>query len=319
MRVGLVLKRWLTLYIADFDEQLTTKLHTFLRYLRSSDNKTWLATAKQLETAYQKAVRITHYSHYSLAHSLVRVSQSSTTRSDLRRQFNAAPPQPKVSMKHIFQPKLNLFDIEEEELARQICLADFAIYTSIEVCLLLESQPPIHACLHSLMHDARGGQSSELLNQSWSKPKTKHKSPNVLKFITRFNNLSNWVASSILKAAKLRQRAKVMSKCIKLAEHLKNLHNFNGCMAILAGINSASVYRLRWTRKELPPRSTQILGELEEILSSARAFQLYRETIAQLDPPCIPYLYVAPPRSRSLSISLAHCCLCSSVASTSRT
>ena len=70
MRVGLVLKRWLTLYIADFDEQLTTKLHTFLRYLRSSDNKTWLATAKQLETAYQKAVRITHYSHYSLAHSL---------------------------------------------------------------------------------------------------------------------------------------------------------------------------------------------------------------------------------------------------------
>jgi son of sevenless len=65
-------------------------------------------------------------------------------------------------------------------------------------------------------------------------------------------------------------------------------------MAILAGINSASVYRLRWTRKELPPRSVQILGELEEILSSAKAFQLYRETIAQLDPPCIPYLYATP-------------------------
>jgi hypothetical protein len=64
------------------------------------------------------------------------------------------------------------------------------------------------------------------LNQSWSKPKTKHKSPNVLKFITRFNNLSNWVASSILKAAKLRARAKVMAKCIKLAEVRQSMQRF---------------------------------------------------------------------------------------------
>ena len=41
-------------------------------------------------------------------------------------------------------------------------------------------------------------QVSELLQQAWSKPKLKHKAPNVVALITRFNALSLWFVYAIL-------------------------------------------------------------------------------------------------------------------------
>lgn len=247
MRVGIVLKKWITLYVDDFEaENVQSQLQMFINFLRTSKDKTAQANARQLQAAFQKATE--------------------TSAQSKVRMFKTAAPMPKVNLSTIFHPKLSLFDLDPEEIARQLSLADFEIYHTIRP--------------------------SELLGQAWSKPKTKHKSPNVLKFISRFNNLSTWVASSIVKVPKVKARTKLMAKMIKIAEHLRQLNNFNGCMAILSGINQASVYRLRWTRKELPPRSVATLAELEETLSSNNAFKVYREVLANSDPPCIPYLGV---------------------------
>eukprot|EP01094_Clydonella_sp_ATCC50884_P017153 TRINITY_DN2930_c0_g1_i4.p1 TRINITY_DN2930_c0_g1~~TRINITY_DN2930_c0_g1_i4.p1 ORF type:complete len:663 (-),score=176.22 TRINITY_DN2930_c0_g1_i4:230-2110(-) len=247
MRVSVVLKKWISLYVQDFEsENVLSQLQMFISFLRSSDNKTSRSNAKLLQTAYQKA--------------------SESSRQSKVRMFKTAAPAPKVNMHTIFQPKISIYDIDPEEVARQLSLADFEIYHTIRP--------------------------SELLGQAWSKPKTKHKSPNVLKFISRFNNLSTWVATSIIKVPKVKARTKLMARMIKIAEHLRALNNFNGCMAILSGLNQASVHRLRWTRKELPPRSVQTLAELEETLSSNNAFKVYREVLASTNPPCIPYLGV---------------------------
>ncbi len=46
--------------------------------------------------------------------------------------------------------------------------------------------------------DALPLQPIELLNQAWTKPKLQHKAPNLLARIHRFNDVSSWVASTIL-------------------------------------------------------------------------------------------------------------------------
>jgi len=133
---------------------------------------------------------------------------------------------------------------------------------------------------------------SELLNQSWSKPKLRHRAQNVTRMIERFNQVSMWVATTIMKVTKVKPRARVMAKFIKIAEHLKNINNYNSLMAIIAGLNFSSVFRLRYTREEMPAQTQKTIQELEKIMSSESSFKFYRSKLAASDPPCIPYLGV---------------------------
>eukprot|EP01102_Stenamoeba_stenopodia_P019471 TRINITY_DN7366_c0_g1_i1.p1 TRINITY_DN7366_c0_g1~~TRINITY_DN7366_c0_g1_i1.p1 ORF type:complete len:301 (+),score=63.93 TRINITY_DN7366_c0_g1_i1:62-964(+) len=176
------------------------------------------------------------------------------------------PEPPKVNIKTIFSPQLSFLDIDEEELARQITLIDFEIYSAIRP--------------------------QELLNQSWSKPKLKHRSPNVLKMIHFFNSLSLWVSIGILQMVRVKERAKVMTKFIKLAEHLRALKNYNSLMALIAGMNLSPVQRLAWTRKEVHKNFLTSLAEMEKLMSSEGSYSKYRTSIASNEPPCIPYLGV---------------------------
>jgi hypothetical protein len=180
--------------------------------------------------------------------------------------FQEDPPEPKVP-KSIFTLSLDLFDVDDEEIARQITLMDFEIYSSIKL--------------------------SELLNQSWNKPKLRHRSPNVIRMINRFNEMSQWVASSILRQEKIRDRTRIMAKFIRIADYLlKPLNNFNTTMAILAGLNGAAVHRLKHTREDVPPKITQAYTDMQHALDSNQSYKSYRNLISHSNPPCIPYLGV---------------------------
>ena len=64
-------------------------------------------------------------------------------------------------------------------------------------------------------------------------------------------------------------------------------------MAILAGLNYASVHRLKFTREEMPKHIQQVFNELQAALSSNQSYKEYRTLLSRANPPCIPYLYVA--------------------------
>jgi len=103
--------------------------------------------------------------------------------------------------------------------------------------------------------------------------------------IRQFNEISNWVSTSIVSSQKIRQRVKVMTKFIRLADvHLlplstfafplpsydamchtsrgdqilRKMNNFNTMVAIVAGINAAPVHRLKWTKEEVRIRSSLV-------------------------------------------------------------
>ncbi|EGC30159.1 hypothetical protein DICPUDRAFT_41848, partial [Dictyostelium purpureum] len=180
--------------------------------------------------------------------------------------FTVSAPEPKVP-KNIWSHQLDIFSVDEEEISRQLTLMDFEIFSNIKA--------------------------TELLNQSWNKPKLRHRSPNVLSLIARFNEISEWTASSILSYERVKDRARIMAKFIKIAEYcMKSLNNFNTSMAILSGLNASSIHRLKFTKEEMPKHTMQVYQDLQQQLSSAQAYKEYRALLAKSNPPCLPYLGV---------------------------
>jgi len=175
------------------------------------------------------------------------------------------PPEPKVP-RNVFSPSLSLMDIHDEELARQLTLMEFATFRAIKP--------------------------SELLNQIWNKPKQRHRAPNVVKMIRQFNEISNWVSTSIVSSQKIRQRVKVMTKFIRLADILRKMNNFNTMVAIVAGINAAPVHRLKWTKEEVVKGNWPLFAECDRLTSSQSAYKAYRTALNQARQPCLPYLGV---------------------------
>lgn len=251
LRVGNVIKKWIEDYSQnDFNERTRPKLIQMLRRFING-----LDSSRSSEVALKR----------TLIKALEKANQANNDVDKLK-IFKKTAPEPKVNMKTIFTNTLNMFNIDEEELARQETILEFEMYRKI--------------------------QPTELLNQAWSKAKFKHRAPNVLAMSFRFNSLSMWVATSILRMPKLKQRVKIMSRWIRVMEHLRNLNNFNGTMAVMSGLHNSAVHRLKWTKSELPPPQKKVLADMEELLSHEKSYQKYREVLSHTDPPLIPYLGV---------------------------
>ncbi|CAG5124735.1 unnamed protein product, partial [Candidula unifasciata] len=93
--------------------------------------------------------------------------------------------------------------------------------------------------------------------------------PSVQATIQQFNNVSLRVVATVLKTLELRtsQRAKVLQKWILIAQDLRELKNFSSLKAIITGLQSHPVYRLRKTWSALPKDTMVLFEELSEIFS----------------------------------------------------
>ena len=85
------------------------------------------------------------------------------------------------------------------------------------------------------------------LNQNWSKKDRDVNAPNIVAVIKRFNLVSTWVATEIVKAEKLKDRIQLVKNFIKIAHECKNLSNYNAVMEILSGLQNSAIYRLKKT------------------------------------------------------------------------
>ncbi|KJE96384.1 ras guanine nucleotide exchange factor, partial [Capsaspora owczarzaki ATCC 30864] len=130
----------------------------------------------------------------------------------------------------------------------------------------------------------------ELLDQSWSRDKLKHLSPNVLGVIKRFNDVSNWCAFEVLSEDKASARGDVIAKFIKILVHLRTLNNFSSIISIIAGLNCAGVVRLKHSYSAVPKKYLDQLVELTELMSHESSYRNYRQQLVVCGLPCVPYL-----------------------------
>uniref|UniRef100_A0A6B2LD22 Ras-GEF domain-containing protein n=1 Tax=Arcella intermedia TaxID=1963864 RepID=A0A6B2LD22_9EUKA len=124
---------------------------------------------------------------------------------------------------HVPKPgQTEIIDFNSEEIARQLTLIDWEMWKQI--------------------------QPYEFLNSAWTaKGEERERAKNILRFIERSTYISNWVASTICRTGQLKYRTKICAKWIDVSYKLKNMGNFNGCMAIMAAFNLTPVFRLKQT------------------------------------------------------------------------
>ncbi|ETO26554.1 Ras guanine nucleotide exchange factor [Reticulomyxa filosa] len=60
-------------------------------------------------------------------------------------------------------------------------------------------------------------QKRECLGQAWKKKDRDKRAPNVMAMIEQFNKVSKWIQVLILTASSLRERTKVLKKCVEVA------------------------------------------------------------------------------------------------------
>ncbi|KAI9366778.1 ras guanine nucleotide exchange factor domain-containing protein [Zopfochytrium polystomum] len=164
--------------------------------------------------------------------------------------------------------RIKFLEIDALEIARQLTIIEAKMYNKIQ---------PV-----------------EFLRKAFSDkepdPAGKPKAPNVKAMITMSNQVSGWVAQGILSEKDQAKRKKLIMHFISIAEKCRTLNNFNTLMAILAGLNTSSIHRLRRTWELVPPRNLQIFETLRETMDSTKNFSRYRETLHSINPPCVPFL-----------------------------
>ncbi|XP_055035949.2 rap guanine nucleotide exchange factor 1b isoform X8 [Misgurnus anguillicaudatus] len=150
-----------------------------------------------------------------------------------------------------------LHDFRSHEVADQLTLLDAELFYKIEIPEVL----------------------------LWAKEQNEEKSPNLTQFTEHFNNMSYWVRSIIIQQEKAQDREKLLLKFIKIMKHLRKLNNFNSYLAILSALDSAPIRRLEWQKQ-----TSEGLEEYCTLIDSSSSFRAYRAALAEVEPPCIPYL-----------------------------
>jgi hypothetical protein len=157
-----------------------------------------------------------------------------------------------------------LYDVSSDEIARQLTLLEFETYCSIKP--------------------------AEFFGQAWAKPKTYHRAPHIRAMIDRFNMITRWISTLIVTEEKIRNRVKRFVKFIKVAECLRQMHNYHTLMAVLSGLNDGPVYRLKFTKDEIPPKYQQSFQDLQDLMKADFSYKSYREELSHAQTPCIPYI-----------------------------
>uniref|UniRef100_A0A3P8U8I1 CRK SH3-binding GNRP n=1 Tax=Amphiprion percula TaxID=161767 RepID=A0A3P8U8I1_AMPPE len=150
-----------------------------------------------------------------------------------------------------------LLDFRSQDLAEQLTLLDSELFYKIQLPEVL----------------------------LWSKEQNEEKSPNLTEFTQHFNNVSFWVRSVIILQDKPQDREKLLLKFLKIMKNLRKLNNFNSYLSILSALDSAPLRRLDWQRS-----TSEALEDFSSLIDSSSSFRAYRAALAEVEPPCIPYL-----------------------------
>jgi len=194
-------------------------------------------------------------------------------KSALKKKLSPEPIDGEMQLKDAPQPILpsvfdgqtfDFIDIEPLEIARQLSIIEFSLFQKIAP--------------------------KELLNQKWTKVEKETLAPGVISVTRRFNTVSWWIATMIVRINELKPRAAMMKRCIAIAEHCIALNNFNSAVEIISGLESSAVHRLKKTWELIPLETIVQLQNMKSIYSPHKAFKLYRERLHKAVGSCVPYL-----------------------------
>ncbi|KAI0754910.1 ras GEF [Daedaleopsis nitida] len=173
-----------------------------------------------------------------------------------------APPAPILPKS---TKKLKLLDIDPLELARQLTLMEAALYKKIR---------PMECLQRS--REAKPGKTPD----------------NITTIIQLSNRIANWVAESVLAREDSQKRARVVKHFINVADRCRVLQNFSTMTAVISGLNTPPIRRLKRTWEQVNAKFMSQLKICESTIDTNKNFNNYRSLLARIQPPCVPFIGV---------------------------
>eukprot|EP00743_Colponemidia_sp_Colp-15_P009148 GILK01009982.1.p1 GENE.GILK01009982.1~~GILK01009982.1.p1 ORF type:complete len:898 (+),score=183.75 GILK01009982.1:127-2820(+) len=159
-----------------------------------------------------------------------------------------------------------LLDLDALEIARQLTLIDFNMFTLIEP--------------------------QEFMNQAWVKSEKNELAPHIVAMTDRFNVLSSWVAACIVRETEQSRRGSYMKQFLKIASKCRLLNNFTSLFGIFAGLSSSPIYRLRKTWESLPSKYLEVYTSLQQLFLVDDNHKNIRMELMNAVTPCVPHMPV---------------------------
>ncbi|EON99347.1 putative ras guanyl-nucleotide exchange factor protein [Phaeoacremonium minimum UCRPA7] len=113
---------------------------------------------------------------------------------------------------------------------------------------------------------------------------------NVNRMISHFNHVAKWVANMVLIRDKAKHRAPCLEKFMLVALRLRQLNNYNGLAAVLAGINGTAVHRLGQTRSMVNADVQKRFARLGLLMGTQKSHFAYRLAWENSPLPRIPFM-----------------------------
>ncbi|XP_027762303.1 ras-specific guanine nucleotide-releasing factor 1 isoform X2 [Empidonax traillii] len=130
----------------------------------------------------------------------------------------------------------------------------------------------------------------EFFGQGWMKLEKNERTPYIMKNTKHFNDVSNLIASEIIRNEEINARASAIEKWVAVADICRCLHNYNAVLEITSSLNRSAIFRLKKTWLKVSKQTKALIDKLQKLVSSEGRFKNLREALKNCDPPCVPYL-----------------------------
>ncbi|XP_042553669.1 ras-specific guanine nucleotide-releasing factor 1 isoform X2 [Dipodomys spectabilis] len=130
----------------------------------------------------------------------------------------------------------------------------------------------------------------EFFGQGWMKLEKNERTPYIMKTTKHFNDISNLIASEIVRSEDITARVNTIEKWVAVADICRCLHNYNAVLEITSSMNRSAVFRLKKTWLKVSKQTKALIDKLQKLVSSEGRFKNLREALKNCDPPCVPYL-----------------------------
>uniref|UniRef100_A0A673TWA7 Ras protein specific guanine nucleotide releasing factor 1 n=1 Tax=Suricata suricatta TaxID=37032 RepID=A0A673TWA7_SURSU len=130
----------------------------------------------------------------------------------------------------------------------------------------------------------------EFFGQGWMKLEKNERTPYIMKTTKHFNDISNLIASEIIRNEDINARASAIEKWVAVADICRCLHNYNAVLEITSSMNRSAIFRLKKTWLKVSKQTKALIDKLQKLVSSEGRFKNLREALKNCDPPCVPYL-----------------------------